>query len=111
MSNCNRPAIGIDPAIIEGNPHFGDPEGLLFDLAASAEESENLRSARPELFEELRGLASDYEGSLTPGEPVHQETGERISPFPGDVEPFELTDEEQSELQALGYFFDDPPDS
>lgn len=96
-----------DFKFIEGSRHYGDAEGLLFDIARAPDESENLREAKPQVFAELRDLALDYDGSLTPGEPVHLETGERISPFPGDVEPFQLSAEEQNELEALGYIFDE----
>jgi len=102
-----RMTIQGDYKFIEGSRHYGDPDGLLFDLANSPEEDKNLIKARPELFAEMETLTSDYEDGLTPGEPIHQETRERISPFPGEVEPFKLSDEDQKELEALGYIFDD----
>jgi arylsulfatase A-like enzyme len=96
---------------IPGSEHYGDPDGLLFDLQDSPDEVENLRTSRPEVFTELRGLALDFDAGLTPGEPIHQETGERLSPFPGEVNPFEMAPEDQKELEALGYLFDDPEES
>ena len=102
-----RMTVQGDHKFIEGSRHYGDAVGLLFDLAASPDEEENLRVAQPQRFASLRRLAADYEGSLTPGEPIHSETRETISPFPGEVEPFRLPPEDQKELEALGYIFDD----
>ena len=70
-------------------------QGYLFGKPVSAEE-----------FAELRSLAQQFDGSLTPGEPIHQETRERISPFPGDVEPHVVPEDIQRGLEALGYIFD-----
>ena len=98
-----------DYKFIEGHTEYGDPEGLLFDLAQSPGEDENLRRSEPELFAEMRELALDYDGALTPGEPIHRETKERISPFPGDVEPYELTDEVRRGLAEIGYLVGEDP--
>jgi hypothetical protein len=104
-----RMTLKGDFKFIEGHRLFGDAEGLLFDVEHSPEEDENLRESKTEVFTELRELALDYDGGLTPGEPIHRETKERISPFPGDVEPFELSDEVRRGLAELGYLVDDSP--
>jgi arylsulfatase A-like enzyme len=104
-----RMTLKGDHKFIEGHRLYGDPEGLLFDLKESPDEDENLRRSRPEIFRELRDLGHDYEGSLTPGEPIHRETGEPISPFPGEVEPFELSEELTRALTELGYIIDGAP--
>lgn len=106
-----RMALQGDYKFIQGHRVYGDPEGLLFDLTTSPGEDENLREAKPELFTAMRERALDYEGSLTPGEPIHRETKERISPFPGEVEPVELSEEVRRGLAELGYLVgDDPPE-
>jgi arylsulfatase A-like enzyme len=102
-----RMTLKGDFKFVPGHRHYGDPEGLLFDLKSSPDEKDNLRESRPDVFAELRELALDYDGSLTPGEPIHQETKERISPFPGEVEPLMMPSEWQQQLEALGYIFDD----
>ena len=102
-----RMTLEGDFKFIPGHRHYGDPKGLLFDLTSSPDEKDNLRESRPELFARLRKLALDYDASLTPGKPIHQETKERISPFPGEVEPLELSSEWQRQLEALGYIFED----
>lgn len=104
-----RMAIKGDHKFVEGHRLFGDPEGLLFDIKNSPDEDVNLREGKPELFTEFRELALDYDGSLTPGRPLHRETKERISPFPGDVEPFELSEEVRRGLAELGYLVGDEP--
>lgn len=104
-----RMALRGDFKFIEGHHLFGDAEGLLFNVVRSPSESENLRRTDERTFEVYKQLASDYDSSLTPGEPVHQETFEPISPFPGEVEPFEISDEVKHGLAALGYLIDGEP--
>ncbi len=101
-----RMVLKGDLKYIEGHRHFGDPDGLLFDLAASPDEDENLRESNPAAFAELAALSRRYAASLHPGSPIHQETGDEISAFPGEVEPLELPEERKRELEALGYIFE-----
>jgi arylsulfatase A-like enzyme len=101
-----RMSIKGDFKYIEGDQNYGDPDGMLFNLKASPDEDRNLRHSDPKRFAELRELALDYDGSLTPGEPVHRETGDPISPFPGTVEPLEYSDELRESLAELGYIMD-----
>lgn len=94
---------------IQGSEHYGDPDGLLFDLDDSPDEVENLRQSNTKVFTELRELALDYDGTLTPGEPIHKETREPVSPFPGTVEPFELSEDLKRALAELGYIMGGDP--
>jgi arylsulfatase A-like enzyme len=104
-----RMTLRGDYKFIEGHRIYGDPEGLLYDVQNSPGEDENLRESMPEVFAELRELALDFEGGLTPGEPIHRETKRPISPFPGDVEPFELSEEVRRGLAELGYLVGEEP--
>jgi len=89
---------------IRGHEAFGDPDGLLFDLEASPDETENLRERRPDLARELEAEIEAWEDQLVPGRPIHQQTGERISPFPNEVSsPYDLPESEQEWLHQLGY--------
>jgi arylsulfatase A-like enzyme len=63
---------------IEGHPSFGDPGGLLFDLAQDPGERRNLRSTRPADARLLDALALEYARGLAPPAPINAETGERI---------------------------------
>jgi len=91
---------------IEGHGVYGDPEGLLFNLADSPDEDVNLRQSQPQVFANLRALSQRFDEGLTPGEPIHQSTQEQISPFPGEVEPYDAPEEIRRGLEALGYLFD-----
>jgi arylsulfatase len=106
-----RMTLKGDFKFITGHDLYGDPEGLLFDVKNSPDEEQNLRANRAEVFTELRELALDFDATLTPGEPVHQETREPISPFPGEVEPFELPDDVKKQLEELGYIMGESPDA
>ena len=104
---AKRIVLRGDYKYIEGHELYGDAEGLLFDMKNAPGETQNLRQSLPERFEELRQLAIDYDGGLTPGDPVHFETRERISPFAGEVEPVEISESVRRGLAEIGYFLDD----
>ena len=55
---------------------------------------------------EIYDFDQSFDDGLTPGDPIHQSTGERISPFPREVEPYDALAESQHGLEALGYLFD-----
>jgi hypothetical protein len=101
-----RIALQGDYKFIEGHDAYGDPEGLLFNLRESPDENLNLRQSEPQVFANLRALSQRFDDGLTPGDPIHQSTEERISPFPGEVEPYGASEEVQRGLEALGYLFD-----
>jgi arylsulfatase A-like enzyme len=99
-----RIVLQKDYKYIDGDERLGDPEGFLFDLAESPDESENLRARRPREVARLRGLISDYERRLRPGSPVHQKTGEPVPPYPGRSRRDDVLDDEvRAKLEALGY--------
>jgi arylsulfatase A-like enzyme/4-amino-4-deoxy-L-arabinose transferase-like glycosyltransferase len=97
-----RVAVRGDLKFIEGDEDFGDPEGLLFDLASDRRERTNLRDSRAREFAELAQAADRWSASLELRPPVHQRTGEVLG-RDGPVEPVELSEEEREELRALGY--------
>lgn len=100
-----RMALRGNLKYIEGHEAYGDSEGLLFDLGADPEEIRNLRNARPEEVAEFEALIESHVKGLEPGSPVHQKTGASVSPFPGDVEPVEIDEEDKEKMRALGYLF------
>lgn len=101
-----RMVIRGDYKYIEGHPAYGDPKGMLFDLKTSPGETENLRETKKETFSELEAISREYDASLELGHPRHQETGEEISPLPGEVEPWDAPEDVKQGLEALGYLFD-----
>ena len=99
-----RVAVQGDLKFIEGSATLGDPEGFLFDLAATPDESENLRAARPAEFRAFRELVEAHARSLVPGSPVHQHTGLSMPAHPGlDWDRREVSAEDRAKLEALGY--------
>ena len=87
---------------IEGHPEFGDAEGLLFDLARDPDETHNLRSERPEDFEALDALATQWREGLSPVAPVHQNTGRTLR-GEADEKKLDIPAAQHEELRALGY--------
>ena len=99
-----RVAVDGSMKFVEGDAHFGDGEGLLFDLSLDPGEAENLRSRRPEVFRELSQSADRWQRSLTLRPPIHQQTGHFL---PADsnvpVPPAEISAEDREKLRELGY--------
>ena len=85
---------------IHGHERFGDPQGLLFDLARDPEERSNLRETRATDFAALAEATRRWEQALVLRPPVHQETGKSLES--GDRPPV-LSERKQEELRALGY--------
>jgi arylsulfatase A-like enzyme len=89
---------------VEGSETLGDPEGFLFDLESTPDESENLRTKRVADFEALNALVDAHRDSLTEGEPIHQRTGKPMSAQPGlEWDEREISADLRAELEALGY--------
>jgi hypothetical protein len=65
---------------IEGDEHFGDREGLLFDLSADPRERSNLRASKGAEFAALAAEARAWEQALVRHPPVHQQTGDPLAP-------------------------------
>lgn len=98
-----RVVLQGDLKYIEGDEHFGDPEGLLFDLAADPGERENLREARSEAFDRLASLGRSYGRGLDFRTPLHQRTGQPLALEAGELAPLELPEEQRQRLRELGY--------
>ena len=89
---------------IEGDAHFGDSQGLLFDLDEDPGEHHNLRAERAALFESMSRQAQAYDRSLSLQTPVHQESGLPLkSGEASESSPAAMTAEELRQLEALGY--------
>ena len=89
---------------IEGHPYFGDPDGFLFDLDASAQEQQNLRLRAPPQFNALAEQARDYTSSLVIRHARDRVTGQLITALPGEISGIaELDPDEEAALRALGY--------
>ena len=99
-----RLVVRGDLKLVEGDSHFGDEDGLLFDLARDPGELENLRRVRPDDFSELSGLAERYVETLEPRPPIHQKTGRVLPMDPQAAVPdVELSEAERAALRELGY--------
>ena len=88
----------------EGDPHWGDADGLLFDLSRDPEERVNLRADRPDAFHRLAALAESYAGGLEAQPPIHQKTGRLLPMDPMVAVPsVELSEQDAAALRELGY--------
>ena len=102
--SLRRVALRGDLKFVEGDEHFGDAEGLLFDLSRDSAERDNLRTQDPDAFRELAALVKSYESRLDPRPPIHQKTG-RVLPMDPlrSVPSVELSPEQADALRELGY--------
>jgi hypothetical protein len=87
---------------VEGHREFGDPEGLLFDLAGDPDERVNLRAERLADVDALALSAARHAAGLVRHMPIDQETGAPLAADAAD-RALALPDEEQQRLRALGY--------
>jgi arylsulfatase A-like enzyme len=102
--SLRRVALAGDEKYIEGDPEFGDADGLLFDLSAAPDETVNLREERPDRFQELAESVRRYEDSLTRIPARHRDSGEPITQDPGEfIEAPQILPDEAAALRALGY--------
>lgn len=90
---------------VEGHQAYGDPKGLLFDLARSPDERKNLWSESPARVAALREDLRSYEQALDPIAPVHQTTGVVLTAVPGadGVEILDVPAAQAETLRQLGY--------
>jgi arylsulfatase A-like enzyme len=87
---------------IEGHEHFGDVDGLLFDLAADAAELVNERDTDAARVEDLKARTSEWVRRLHFHSPLHQRTGRPLRAG-AEAEELELSERELEKLRALGY--------
>jgi len=104
-----RLVVRGDLKFIEGDAHFGDEEGLLFDLKRDPGERHNLREERPDAFRELAALAHSYAAGLDPRPPIHQTTGRLLPMDPlRSVPVVDLSQGQAAALRELGYLNTEP---
>jgi arylsulfatase A-like enzyme len=99
LRSASAPQLGLKRVMleehmkwIEGHSFYGAKDGLLFQTTHDPEETSNLREGFPKEFARMQRAAEAYSKSLVQIAPTY--------PADGNLE---LSDEEQSELQALGY--------
>jgi len=89
---------------IEGDPAFGDEQGLLFDLEQDPGETQNLRASRRDQFRALQESAAAWRAQLEPRRALHRRTGQLLSSDPEVAAPaIRLSPEERQKLKELGY--------
>lgn len=99
-----RVVLSGDLKYIEGHAYFGDPDGFLFDLSDSPDETTNLREKRPDEFESLADKARGYARELVIHPAIDRETNLPITAAPGEIDAVaRLLPEEEEALRALGY--------